>query len=175
MPGKPPEAKAFFFQFFLLLWSSPMVTNPTTSQQSSQAKSTIQGPIRKAWQHHSRPHAEELKWGRSIHSLSHQCSLWPWPNSLVSRGQCFLGSVSSCQGRTWKSIGFGILGHFFVWSRIGFAVQSSCELSSSPANPRAYRAASGFKGWAWEQHWVCGCLNTQTPFSPPISELESWN
>jgi len=61
MPGKPPEAKAFFFQFFLLLWSSPMVTNPTTSQQGSQAKSTIQGPIRKAWQHHSRPHAEELK------------------------------------------------------------------------------------------------------------------
>lgn len=48
-------------------------------------------------------------------------------------------------------------------------------LSSSPANPGASGAFSGFKGCTWQQLLLCSCLNVWTPFSPPISELESWN
>lgn len=48
-------------------------------------------------------------------------------------------------------------------------------LPSSPANPRASGAFSGFKGCTWQQLLLCSCLNVWTPFSPPISELESWN
>lgn len=188
VPVKLPEAKGcFFFQFFPLCGAEQPYGNKPHSLLPK-----LPGQISRlgaCWGKPGTPEAELTVLKSWIHVEIRGWPFTPCPTNtrcdrlcLATRscqGQRVLSCTitSGCQGRPWENTFLGEPGPRLCAKQSWFcsSAQLWTLLSSRHANPSACWAFSGFKACTWQQHVVCSCLKAWAPFSPPLSELESWN